>query len=257
MKLGLRSFLFLIILMGSYCVRAQNNQAPVLDEKKILFRKEYTVGALITNRGFGVNFKYSKQTSGLRKITFNSELAVIKHPQEVRQVNPLSASNPKSFAYGKKNNLILLRLGVGSDQLLFDKDEKDGVEIQFIYDAGISLGLIKPIYYDVQDPLNSEFVVTIEEKFDPIRQPDPSFIYGTSGFLRGLGETSLIPGLYAKAGLNFDFSREEERIKSIEIGLTLDGFSKKTPIMAVFNNIDINKQTFLCLYLKASLGRKY
>lgn len=255
MNLIARRFLFIILLSIVKTAFSQDSALPLLDEKKILFTKEFSSGLVITNRGFGINFKIGRQQTGYRKITYNGELAVIKHPQEVRQINPIISSNAKSFAFAKSNNFLTLRTGIGSDRLLFDRDEKDGVEIQLIYEAGLSTGLLKPIYYDVQNPFNNQEIDVIEEKFDPLKH-DQSTIYGPTGFLRGLDETFIIPGAYIKSGINFDWSNQSEKIRSLEFGFTFDGYSKKIPIIATINNINVNKQYFLSLYAKISIGNR-
>jgi hypothetical protein len=60
-----------------------------------------------------------------------------------------------------------------------------------------------------------------------------SRIIGSSGFSKGLNETAIIPGAYAKAALRFDFGRYNESIQAIEIGLSADFYSKKVQLMAL------------------------
>ncbi|HSL86910.1 MAG TPA: hypothetical protein VK861_08245, partial [Bacteroidales bacterium] len=96
--------------------------------------------------------------------------------------------------------------------------------------------LYKPIYYRVLYPLSTNFEYEIrEEKFD-IQIHDPSLIYGKASFLKGLNETRVLPGLFVKAGFNFEYSLEDKVIHAIEIGAALSSYLRKIPIMETSDN---------------------
>jgi hypothetical protein len=78
-------------------------------------------------------------------------------------------------------------------------------------------------------------------------------IYSRGTILSGFDKIKIYPGLYTKAGLNFEFSAQNDRIKSLEIGVALDVFPKPVPIMA-FKDANL---FFLTGYLGFHFGKRY
>jgi hypothetical protein len=66
----------------------------------------------------------------------------------------------------------------------------------------------------------------------------------------------MIPGVYVKSGLNFDWASKDERIMGVETGVVVDYFFKDVPIMAEFQNIK-NQRAFISLYATILFGKKY
>ena len=71
--------------------------------------------------------------------------------------------------------------------------------------------------------------------------------------LKGVGETKLLPGAFARLSVHFDWCAFDEFIKSIDAGVMLDVFPKKVPIMVNQEN----KPYFLNLYLNLQLGKRW
>ncbi len=85
-----------------------------------------------------------------------------------------------------------------------------------IYAGGLSLGLVKPYYVDVERESNQE---RLRIKFtDTLPQGDRYFIKGASGFTVGWSEVKLVPGIHAKAALRFDYGRFNETVTALEAG---------------------------------------
>ena len=75
----------------------------------------------------------------------------------------------------------------------------------------------------------------LEENVDIVRY-DPNVhgidtIIGGTSLFHGFFSGSFIPGAFVKAGLNFESSRQADRINSLEVGAVLDVFYKKVPMM--------------------------
>lgn len=244
---------FLILLlscMASYA-HAQIGEEPT----QFVYHKEWSGGATINNRGFGAILRHAIITNNFKKIQFELELVKLKHPKEIKVVNPYY-DNAKSYVYGKQNAFYPLRLGVGTQFLVFDKAAKDGVEISFNVMAGTSLGLLKPIYLEIlKDNGNPYYLDVVSEKFNKDLH-NPSNIYGYSGFNKGLNETTMMIGGYIKSGFTFDWSSKDDKIVLLETGAVIDFYSKKVPIMANFSS-DINKSAFISLYASILFGKKY
>ena len=79
-------------------------------------------------------------------------------------------------------------------------------------------------------------------------------IYSATNWFKGLGESSVKTGLFAKTGFDFNFATYRTGISGGEIGVMADYYP--------FNKIEIlHKQTeqkvFVSLYLQFNLGKKY
>ena len=62
----------------------------------------------------------------------------------------------------------------------------------------------------------------------------------------------MFPGLFAKLGLHFDYGDERELIKSAEVGVTIDAYYAKVPILA-FNE---DRQFYPNLYIAIFIGNR-
>ncbi|MDQ3049999.1 MAG: hypothetical protein M3Q95_03835 [Bacteroidota bacterium] len=233
-------------------VFGQTNPFEYEEEKPPLMKNEFTFGLNLHTSGWGVNVRRSKNITGYKKRVFEAELVNMKHPKEIRSVNPYF-DNAKSFFYGKMNTMTVLRAAVGKQNVLFSKAEKGGVEVRLHYTGGLSLGILKPVYLNILYPtgIDREYEVVVE-KYDP-QSHYVDNIYGRAPFTQGLGEIKPYPGAYGKLGLTFEYGTHSEDIKSIETGITIDAYAKEVPIMALTEN----KQFFINFYINLLYGRKW
>jgi hypothetical protein len=130
---------------------------------------------------------------------------------------------------------MYLRAGIGHQHELFQKADLGGIAIRYFYSGGPVLALYKPIYYKVLYPVSiNEFDIRIEKFNESIAVPQE--IYSKASFTEGLDETKVLPGLYAKGGFNFEYSKEDKIIHAIEVGAQIMAFPKEIPIMANTGN---------------------
>lgn len=235
-----------------FAILAQENPFEYEEEKPPLLKNEFSFGVNVHTSGWGFDFRKGKNLTAYKKRMWEAEIVNMKHPKEVRSVNPYF-DNAKSFFYGKLNSMIALRAGIGQQQVIFSKAERSGVEVRFNYTAGLSLGLAKPVYLNILYPtaFEGEYEVIVE-KYDPERHYVDN-IYGRAPFTEGISETRIYPGGYAKVGVSFDYGTMHDDVKSIETGITLDAYGKKVPIMAETNN----NQFFFNFYINILYGRKW
>ena len=161
--------------------------------------------------------------------------------------------NAKRFVFGKLNALLDLRIGYGQQKEIFSKFDKGGISIRRNYSFGASLAFLKPVYYDIYYPVSDSTYTLVTEKYNTTNIHDVSDIYGKSTFWNGLDETKLIPGVYFKYSIGFDFSEQERNLRLLELGVIVDAFWKETPIMAT----EDNNQVFLSLFLCYRFGSVY
>ena len=241
-----------IMLLSSFAVKAQDDEVDGYDSisERILLKKELTGGVTVHVLGMGANLR-----KGVNKTFFNSrlfeiEVVSMKHPKQVRVVKPYYY-NSKSFVYGKLNHVYILRAGYGFKKLLNRKPYWGGVELRLLYMGGVSLAFAKPVYLYFWDPT---MMFIVEEKYNPDNPfHGEEFIYGRAPFTNGFDQIKIYPGIYAKAGLNFEFGALNTKIRALEAGGTVEYFPKEIPIMA-FNPA---QNFFLTFYINFSLGKRY
>ncbi|MBL7928471.1 MAG: hypothetical protein JNL47_03205 [Bacteroidia bacterium] len=243
-----------ILLLCAVTSKAQQQQNPYefVETPPVLLRKEFSAGINIHSSGWGIDFRRGRNLTVSKKRMLEIEFVGMHHPKEIKSINPYY-ENSKAFVFGKLNSMMVLRTAYGLQQVIATKAEWGGVEIRLNTTAGFSLGLLKPVYLNIirEDFPNPGFVVSIE-KFDPdVHTID--LIYGRANFFRGFSEMKPYPGLYAKAGLSFEHGRYNDDVKIIEVGMTLDAYTKRLPIMAMTKN----NQLFVNFYINILYGRKW
>lgn len=221
----------------------------------LLRTEEASGGIRLNTQGWTIYGERGKNVTYYKKIIYQFELGEYKHPKQAKQsVNTSLTSNSRPYFFGKQNNFYILHANIGVRRHIGEKAEKSGVEVNYVYMGGATLGILKPYFINVVSKDNNapfesiQYTGLNEEQF-----LDWSGIYGASGFTKGVGKSKLLPGLHGKLGLNFDWSSYSDLLKSIEVGLALDVFYKKVPLMVTQKN----SFYFLNLYLSAQLGRKW
>jgi len=243
----MRNLFFIFIL--TLFAQTLNAQGTVFEEKRTIYKKEQSFGILVHTRGWGINYRYGKYTSGFTRRTFEVELVGMKHPKEIKSFSSIFDQS-NGYIFGKLNSIMILRLGVGNHKTFISKQSVRGIAISSIISTGISLAYAKPVYIEVID--TSQVLVDFAiEKYDPevYAQTD---IVGKASWFRGLFEGQFYPGVFLKAGLNFESSRDPSRINAIEVGGILDLYFQKIPIMAN----DFNKPYFFNFYVSLTFGSK-
>jgi hypothetical protein len=237
-----------MLLFGAVTLIAQGE----LDEQqKVFFRNERSFALLLNSDGFGINYREAKRTDYLNKRLLEFDLATLKHPKEYKVTNPY-AQTGTSFIFGKLNTVIYLRGGIGHQHEMFSKADLGGVAIRYFYGGGPVLALYKPIYYRVLYPSTSSTAVweIREEKFEESSIHQPLDIYSKASFTKGLGEIKALPGLYAKGGFNFEYSKQDKILHALEIGSQINAFPKEIPIMASPDN----KAIFFSIFVSYRIG---
>jgi len=234
-------------------------QEEDIDETRLFYRSDVSGGVLIHSNGIGAFYRRSKRITGFKKKFLSFELVNMKHPKEHKSYNPY-IENTKGFVYGKLNSLTILRSTAGYQKTVYSKETKRGVDIGFLLTAGPELGFVKPMYLEIAYPNVASYIYLSTEKYDPERH-NQNNIYGRASALKGIEDMSFYPGIQLKFGLNFEYSAQDEGIRAIETGATLDAFYKQVPIMAGFplgdpDSEPKNHQVYLTLYLAFQFGKK-
>lgn len=245
----LRLLFSLICITGlSLSMVAQNIEKN--QDLELVYQKEWRAGAKVHTLGYGICVSKAKVQNRTKKKLWLFELQEIRHLKQTRQASTFDAS---LYYYGKQNNFYNLNVSYGKQRILAEKGRKSGVEIGLQYSAGLSLGLLKPYYLRIGRAIDDQ----TDEKYDPNddtqRFLNTNLIRGSSGFLYGMEELGVLPGLVGHVGFTFDWATHSESIKTIETGLMLNLYPRRVPIMI---NTD-NHFFFANLYLKFLIGRRW
>ncbi len=222
------------------------------EEGAIVFNKQNVFGIKIYNDGYGLFFEKTKFKSVLKSNWYSLELGERKHPKEeklTKGVLGFAIGNP--YIFGKVNNFYFAKLGFGQQKLIGGKGNKNGVAVSLNYGGGLSAGLLKPYYLEVQDPSNGKRLEIKYTNNDSLFL-NGNAILGSASLGKGFNEMKFTPGAFAKISLRFDYGRFNDLVSAIEVGLNAEYYSQKMPIM--LRNDE--KQFFYNAFIAIEFGKR-
>ncbi len=227
---------------------------PLTQEMSGGFRLNSDGWSIFINRGFLNNEEH--------KTTFISiDLSEKKHPKETRTSGTLIDTfsiKPVPYKYGKVNNFYQFKLGIGGSRELTGKLEKKSVIINWVYNGGLSIGLLKPYYLDLWVPEGNTYVRKYEKYSEENKEyfldlNNRQTILGGSSFTRGIGEIIIKPGIHLKSGFNFDYSTSRKSFLGVEIGASAELYTKEIEIMKNTKNTAY----FINFYADIRFGKRW
>jgi hypothetical protein len=240
--------LLIIAVFFLYGAVSVNAQGDLDEQQKVFFRNERSFAFLLNSDGLGLSYREARRVNFLNKRLLEFDIGTLKHPKEYRISNPWTTGTG-SFVFGKLNSVMFIRGGIGHQHEIYKKADLGGVAIRYFYSAGPVIALYKPIYYRVLYPISLNEFELRDEKFE-VSIHQPTDIYSKARFTKGLNEIKALPGIYAKAGFNFEYSKEDKVIHAVEIGAQVNAFPKTIPIMASPDN----KAVFFSLFVSYRFG---
>lgn len=245
--LPLSFMVFFAIYVDGYC------QGEIDKQPKVFYRNERSWSGSLNSNGWGVNYRYSKRLNAFSSIIFDADFASIRHPKEIKSQSPYIGGWGRSYVFGKTHEAFSIRGGTGYQKELFSKFDQGGISVRFFSGGGLSLAILKPIYYLKVTGFDPSTLDLTKEKslFDPDYMQSIYDIYDREPFFTGINETTVIPGIYARAGFSFEYSNEDRKVHAIEGGVQFEGFLKKLPILAT----EDNHQLFLTLFASYRFGK--
>lgn len=222
-------------------------QGDLNEQQKVFFRNEKSFGIQLSTDGIGFSYRMAKRTDYLNKNIIEFESGTLKHPKEYKVSNVYAQGT--SFVFGKLNFPMYFRASIGRQHELYKKADLGGISIRLFYSGGPTLAVYKPVYYKVIYLVPPNDFYTKDEKFNT-NIAIPQEIWGRAPFTKGLLETKIMPGIYAKSGFSFEYSKQDKVIHAIEVGTTLSAFLKEIPIMASNDN----KSIFFSLFVSYRFG---
>ncbi len=221
------------------------------EEGVLVYQKQSIFGVQLRTNGYGVFYELGKMKSNRKTNIYRIDIAEIKNNKEEKGVSLNSFfSNP--YIFGKINNFYPVTLGFGQQYIFGQKGNKNGVAVTGIYNAGLSIGLLRPYYLNVNDPVNGGERAIKYAGDDTTLFLDQSAINSGGGLGKGWGEIKVKPGAFAKVAMRFDHGRYNESVAGLEIGMSLEAYASKIPIMA----FQKDKQLFFQGYVAILFGRQ-
>jgi hypothetical protein len=227
------------------------------EEGALIYQKQNLFGVKLYSDGWSLFYEKGYMKTVNKTNLFSIEFGERKDRKELK-VSKFISGTPflgNAIIYGKQNDFYFLKLGVSQSYLLGGKGNRNGVAVSAIYGGGFSLGLLKPYYLDVVDPLTSQ-PLTIRYKNDNSRTDtlflEPQVITGGASVFEGVNETKFKPGLFLKGALRFDYGRYNELISAIETGFNFEYYFSDMPIMI---NNEAHK-SFLNVFIGIEFGKR-
>lgn len=228
----IKSFFSVLLITSTFSAFAQSNEEDYTVENVFGINKG-TNGGIIS----GIYFRQSKFLSEGNLVNYGIEVVNIKHARETKETTITGSS----FVFGKSNYFLAIRPTYGREKILFKKAPQQGARITAMVAAGPSIGLEVPYFLELNG--------SRKEQYDP---SDPSharnFIIGTAGPFRGLGKTQFVLGVHAKASLTFETNAAKKKVFGVEVGMSLDVYTRKINILPESDNSGSFGAAFLAVY---------
>lgn len=204
------------------------------EEGNLSFRKTSAFGIELRTDGYGAFYELGRRTSARWANIYTLEISEIKQKNE-EKVNTLQNLFANSFVYGKENNFYQAKIGFGRQYILGQKGNKNGVAVIASFSGGVSVGLLKPYLLQIEDSTGTRDISYQQDSLAFLGGGNNTNIVGSSGFTKGWNQLKVKPGLFVKTALRFDFGRYNETIQAVEVGMSLEAYSDKIPIMIYSN----------------------
>ncbi|HMO39197.1 MAG TPA: hypothetical protein PKC76_06250 [Saprospiraceae bacterium] len=238
------------------------------ERKGIVYNQEFAVNFKLLTNGYSLGVDIGRlQTYYLTRF-WSFEIGELKHNKEYRQSfdfrSPATNRISRAFVFGKQNNFIPLRIGFGEKRYLSEKARQRGVAVGLSYAAGPSLGFLKPYYLDLlrfPDAGSGDPFVRSERysEENAVHFLNSTIIYGSSGFVKGFDEVSILPGAHAKFAVHFDWGAFDEFVKALDAGIMVDFYFRDVPIMVDSPRVpnSENSPIFINFYINLQLGKRW
>jgi hypothetical protein len=252
----MRTLFLIVFSVFAFTVFAQSRLNNSL--KGIIYDKEKAIDFQLLTNGWVADVYFGKLKSYNKTQYWYVGLGNMIDEKEKRLSTEFRSLGlgfgPRRYRYGKQNYLYTLQGGWGVKRYLTEKAEKKGVGLAINYSGGLSAGLLIPYYLDVSDPQkkgNSSIIRYSKETAYLFLNKDA--IRGKAGVWKGVSEATVVPGVYFQTGVHLDWGAFDEYLKAVEIGVQLQVFQRRMPILVN----EYSKPYFFNLYVSLQFGKRY
>jgi hypothetical protein len=240
-------FIFLSLFCISSYTLAQEVDVPEDYISEIIY------GINLNTNGGDIGGVMIKSTKIIKPKVYRSiglEIVQVKSPKEVRIQN----NTGNIFTIGKKNYLYSFRPQYGRDFILFRKAPEEGIQISAVFAAGLSFGLLVPYHVLYNFPNGQILSVAYDPNVHTIDN-----IIGPGNLLDGVGNSKILLGINAKAGMSLDFGAFRNSISGVEVGFTFEAFTNTPELITSptpSNPPAPNNQFFTAIYANIFFGSR-
>ena len=220
------------------------NMMKMEEEGDLIFNKHNVFGIRLATDGYGISFEKGKFKTPSRTLLYQFELNEKKSNKE-HKITTTDGFNYNSVVPYKLNNFYIFKASIGEMRLIGGKGNKNGVSVSALYSGGVSVGLLKPYYVNV-DNGQATSQMTMEAF---LKDTTGLVATGAAGPFVGWGHLSVKPGLNAKTAMRFDYGRLNQTISAIEVGLTGEFYLSKIPQVSLVPQKQFFFNAYLCLLL--------
>ena len=219
-------------------------------------------GGKLNSNGWSGCVYFLKRHRDAESHFFQLSFSEVKHEKQVKQQKSNTAfpefGSGSPFVFGKINNLYVLQVGYGREQLLLPGVIEGNLSVSFRYSGGFSLALLKPYYLRLvyTDYANGVPPVMREERWMDTNQDvflNTNHILGASKWGKGLGETRPVPGVFGEAAIAIEVGNSKVLVQTVSIGANGAYYPDKLPVMAELKASNVVGSVFVGL----SLGKKW
>jgi len=199
------------------------------EEGVLVYHKQNAFGIQLRTNGYGIFYELGKMKTNRKAEIYRIDINESKHIREDK-VSGRAQIFGNPYIFGKRNYFYPVTIGYGQQYIFGQKGNKNGVAVTGMWNAGISLGLLRPYYIRVAQQGGGEKFLKYSVQ-DSLEFVDQANVIAGGGIARGWGEIKLKPGAFAKTGLRFDYGRYNETVSALEIGLSIEAYGSKIPIL--------------------------
>lgn len=196
--------------------------AKLEEEGVITHSKHFAAGAKLASDGYGGFLELGRAQGINSGMLYQFEIMERKHTKEEKQSVDFFGI---PLIYGKVNYFYTAKLGAQKWINLGNKGNKNGVSVTANFGGGLTLGLLRP--YELRVGSTKEYVSYASDSTEFLRAIKQGDITEGPGFSNGWSDLKIVPGLYAKPALRFDYGQYNEVVSAIEIGISAEFYSKK------------------------------
>lgn len=221
------------------------------EEGVLVYQKQNIFGLQLRTNGYGAFYEMGRMKTNRKTTIYRIDFAETKEHKEEKTLNGNGGfifGNP--YIYGKINYFYPVTLGYGQQYIFGQKGNKNGVAVTGLWNAGLALGLLRPYYLNVDDPLTGQRDIKYTPE-DSALFLDQSAILSGGGFGKGWSEIKVKPGAFAKVGMRFDYGRFNEAVSALEIGMSVEYYPSDIQLL-----VNKNRNTFFQGYIAICFGRR-
>lgn len=215
----------------------------------ITYTRHTAFGAKLSTDGYGGFLEIGRAKSVKKSWLFQLDISERKDPKEEKQQVNFNTTAP--IIFGKINFFYPIKLGVQQQFTLGNKGNKNGVSITGNLGGGVIMGLLRP--YQIQiDSTGGGQRSWISYEENPDAYFKLNYYIGGPTLFKGWSNLKVVPGVYVKPAVRFDYGKYNEMITALEVGLTAEFYSKKIPQMIAQKQ----EQFFFSAYVAVVFGRR-